>query len=130
MTTKRSLAVLGLFLLAALAGGLARRAPVWMGRQPDGSFLVSSGQRIEGGSIAFAGRPIDLALHPRGEVFAVLNKSEVFLAGAGGVLEGTRVSLGPETSAGFHGLAWSPDGTRLYASTDRGHVQAFTYRST
>ena len=39
-----------------------------MGRQPDGSFLVSSGQRIEGGSIAFTGRPIDLALHPASDV--------------------------------------------------------------
>ena len=39
-------------------------ADVRMGRQPDGSFLVSTGQRIEGGSIAFTGRPIDLAMHP------------------------------------------------------------------
>ena len=43
------------------SAGMARLAPVRMGRQPDGSFLVSSGQRIEGGSIAFTGRPIDLA---------------------------------------------------------------------
>ena len=28
-------------------------------------------------------------------------------------------------SAGFRGLAWSPDGYRLFASTDKGHVQAF-----
>ena len=61
MTTRRSIAVLGLLVLAALVAGMARLTPVRMGRQPDGSFLVSSGQRIEGGSIAFNGRPIDLA---------------------------------------------------------------------
>ena len=91
-----------------------------MGRQPDGSFLVSTGQRVEGGSIAFPGRPIDLALHPRGEFFAILNKTEVFLADARGVRPETIVPLGAGiTAAGFRGLVWSPDGTRLFASTTR-----------
>jgi DNA-binding beta-propeller fold protein YncE len=116
-------------MIAALAVGMRRLTPVWMGRQVDGSFLVSTGQRIEGDSIAFAGRPIDLALHPEGGVFAVLNKSEVFLATAAGVRDGTGVPLGTNTSAGFRGLVWSPDGTQLYASTDQGHVQVFTYKA-
>ena len=47
-----------------LVPGMTRYVGVWMGRQPDGSFLVSTGQRIEAGSIAFTGRPIDLALTP------------------------------------------------------------------
>jgi DNA-binding beta-propeller fold protein YncE len=133
MTATRSSAfvVLGLLVLATMAAGLMRLAPVRMGRQPDGSFLVSSGQRVEGGSIAFAGRPIDLALHPREEIFAVLNKSEVFLATATGARVGHRVALFTregEVSAGFHGLAWSPDGTRLFASTDRGYVHALSYK--
>ncbi len=129
-TRRKAFALLGLLTLAAVAAGLARLTPVRMGRQPDGSFLVSSGQRIEGGSIAFNGRPIDLAVHPRDEVFAVLNKSEVLLFNADGTRAGRRValySLDGETSAGFRGLVWSPDGTRLFASTDRGHVQAFSY---
>ncbi|HKI17596.1 MAG TPA: bifunctional YncE family protein/alkaline phosphatase family protein [Isosphaeraceae bacterium] len=128
ITRSRAFVSLGLLALAALVVGMSRLTPVRMGRQPDGSFLVATGQRIEGGSIAFAGRPIDLALHPREEVFAVLNKSAVFLAAADGVREGTSVSLGEGASAGFHGLIWLPDGTRLYASTDGGHVQAFTYK--
>ena len=53
-----------LVLLVVFSAGMKRWSGVWMGRQPDGSFLVSSGQRIEGGSIAFNGRPIDLAVHP------------------------------------------------------------------
>jgi hypothetical protein len=65
---------LGLALLAAVAPGMTRFAGVWMGRQPDGSFLVSTGQRIEAGSIAFTGRPIDLALHPTKDLFAILNE--------------------------------------------------------
>jgi DNA-binding beta-propeller fold protein YncE len=127
MTINRSRTALGLLAIAALAAGMARLTTVRMGRQPDGSFLVSSGQRVEGGSIAFTGRPIDLARHPRGEVFAVLNKSEVFLATAAGIREGTRVPLGAKVSAGFRGLVWSPDGMRLYASTDQGHIQTFAY---
>ncbi len=124
--------LLSLMALLAVAAGLARFSPVWMGRQSDGSFLVSSGQRIEAGSIAFNGRPIDLAVHPRDQVFAVLNKSEVFLADQTGIRAGTRVSLsslGGTVSAGFRGLVWSPDGSRLFASTDRGHIQIFTYES-
>jgi YVTN family beta-propeller protein len=114
--------------LALFVGGMSRLKPIWMGRQSDGSFVVSTGQRIEGGSIAFTGRPIDLALHPREEVFAILNKSEVFLATAAGVRKGTSVALGKEISAGFRGLVWSPGGTELYASTDQGHVQVFAYK--
>jgi DNA-binding beta-propeller fold protein YncE len=116
--------VFGVLLLAvASAVGMARLSLVWMGRQPDGSFLVSTGQRIEGGSIAFAGRPIDLAMHPSGDLYAVLNKESVFLGTAGGVTKGTIRRLG--SNAGFRGLVWSPDGTRLFASTEAGHVQEF-----
>ena len=124
--------MLSLIALVAVAAGLARLSPVWMGRQSDGSFLVSSGQRIEAGSIAFNGRPIDLAVHPRDQVFAVLNKTQVFLADQTGVRAGTSVSLsslGGRVSAGFRGLVWSPDGSRLFASTDRGHIQMYIYES-
>ncbi|MDB5348802.1 MAG: phosphoesterase [Planctomycetota bacterium] len=124
--TRRKKAVFILGLLVCLAG-LAHRVSVRMGKQPDGSYLVSSGQRIEGGSIAFDGRPIDLAMHPSGRFFAVLNKSRVFLADADGVLKGSTTSLGAD--AGFHGLAWSPDGNRLFASTSIGHLQSFKYEN-
>ena len=104
---KRPMVVcLGLALLVAVAPGMTRFAGVWMGRQPDGSFLVSTGQRIEAGSIAFTGRPIDLALHPTKDLFAVLNKNSVFLATAEGVIQGTEVGarLRAQGSAGWSGL--------------------------
>ncbi len=130
-TTRRRKAALGLVLVAASVAvglGLARRANLRMGRQDDGGFLVSSGQRVEGGAIAFDGRPIDLALHPTGAVYAVLNKSSVFLGTADGVRAGSVVKLANKTNAGFRGLAWSPDGSRLFASTDQGYVQEFRFR--
>jgi hypothetical protein len=104
MTKKQSMAIWGSVVLIILVIGSACLIPVSLGQQPDGSFLVSSRQRIEADSIAFTGRPIDLALHPREDVFAVLNKSEIFLATAEGAKQGTSVALGYETSAGFHGL--------------------------
>jgi DNA-binding beta-propeller fold protein YncE len=113
----------GLAVLLIAAAGMRVGQGVWMGQQPDGSFLVSSGQRIVPGSIAFAGRPIDLALHPTRDVFAVLNKGLVFLAKADGEIPRTITALG--SSAGFRGLAWTPDGRRLLASTEQGHVQTF-----
>jgi len=109
--------------LALVVAGMARQGVVWMGKQPDGGFLVSSGQRVEGGSLAFAGRPIELALHPSGEFFAVLQKDSVFLGTVEGIRTETRIPLG--ASAGFRGLAWTPDGSRLFASTDQGYVQCF-----
>ncbi len=122
------LVCLGLALLVAVAPGMTRFAGVWMGRQPDGSFLVSTGQRIEAGSIAFTGRPIDMALHPTKDLFAILNKDSVLLATAEGVIRGTEVALG--ASAGFRGLVWTPDGEWLAASTERGHIQLFRLSGT
>jgi hypothetical protein len=55
--------------LAFAAGGLTS---VRLGKQADGSFVVSSGQRVEPGAIAFDGRPIDLA---RGRVVEAVSHS-------------------------------------------------------
>jgi len=119
----------GLLLAAlALVGGVsvaARQAMTpHLGPQPDGSFLVSSLQRVEPGSIAFDGRPIDLALHPSGAFVAVLNQSNVFLLSREGVIAGSAAPL--EHGAGFRGALWAPDGKRLYVSVSEGYVQEFT----
>ena len=94
-----------------------------MGRQPDGSFVVSTGQRIESDAKTFTGRPSDLAVHPSGKFYAILGRNRIFLGDAGQVYESAGVSLG--SNAGFHGLIWSADGKMLYASTQKGHVQSF-----
>lgn len=92
-----------------------------MGRQPDGGFIVSTGQRIDSDTRAFTGRPSDLAVHPGGKFYAVMGRNRVFLGDADKVYESAGISLG--SNAGFHGLAWSADGKNLYASTQKGHVQ-------
>jgi sugar lactone lactonase YvrE len=94
-----------------------------LGRQPDGAFLVATGQRIEPGTIAFAGRPMDIALHPGGAFFAVLNQRSVFLATKEGVLPGTL--LPTQAGASYRGCQWSPDGARLFVSLSNGTLQHF-----
>ncbi len=91
-----------------------------MGKQPDGSFMLSSGQRIQPGTLAFDGRPVSIALHPSGRFFAVLGQNAVFLARSSGIMDGTKVAL--DSGAGFNGLAWNADGSQLYASVSNGTI--------
>ena len=92
-----------------------------MGKQPDGTYLVSSGQIVLPGTIAFKGRPSDIAKWPNGEIFAVTEKDQhnhtdyLFLVNPKGVIEGSELQMKHEP--GFHGMVWSPDGTKLYVST-------------
>jgi hypothetical protein len=124
----QKLAVLAAALmLAGLSYAGVQIAVPRLGRQTDGSFLVSTRQRVDAGAIAFDGRPTDIAPHPSGEFFAVLNQKSVMLATREGVIPGASALL--KEGAGFHGLAWSPDGSRLYASVSDGYVQSFDLES-
>lgn len=120
-------------LLAAVLG-IAAVGFTWqatqtrkLGKQSDGTFVVSSGQTIEPGTIAFEGRPVDIALHPNRRTLAVLGQNKVFLATESGVIAGTEVPLG--AGAGSHGLVWTPEGTRLFASVSNGVVQECLYEN-
>ena len=119
------LAVTLAVVAAGLGVGAVKLGTVYLGKQPDGSFIVSSGQRIEPGTIAFSGRPIDLAISPAGDVVAVLHKREVFLINATTreVIADSNRPL--NASAAFRGIAWSPDGSLLVASTDQGFLKLF-----
>jgi DNA-binding beta-propeller fold protein YncE len=114
---------LAALLLGALGVAAARFPIRQMGKQADGGFMVSTGRRIAPGTIAFNGRPVDLALHPGGGFFAVLNQSNVFLATKEGVLADSIAPL--DSGAGYRGAVWSPDGARLYVSLSSGVVQEF-----
>src|SRR5437016_3588346 len=100
--------------VGVLGVAASRMVVLRMGRQPDDGFIVSTGQRIEPGAIAFDGRPVDLALHPSGAFFAVLNQRNVFLATKEGVIAGSAAAL--EHGAGYRGALWTPDGKRLFVS--------------
>ena len=114
--------VAGLFLGSVTVATALINQPR-MGRQPDGGFVVSTGQRVEADAKAFTGRPSDLAVHPGGQFYAVMGRNRVFLGDAQSVYESAGVSLG--SNAGYHGLLWSADGKSLFASTQKGHVQQF-----
>lgn len=96
-----------------------------LGKQPDSSFIVSTEQRVEPGAIAFDGRPNDLALHPSGTIFAVLDQHSVLLGTRAGIIADSSIPL-PSESA-YHGLLWSSDGTRLFASTAGGTIQELLF---
>jgi DNA-binding beta-propeller fold protein YncE len=116
-------ALLGLpAVLVGLAAVPASRM-VRVGPQSDGGFVVATGQRIEPGTIAFSGRPIDLALHPSGAFYAVLNQRSVFLADNKTVMDGSQTAT--VAGASFRGCLWSPDGARLFVSLSNGLVQHF-----
>jgi DNA-binding beta-propeller fold protein YncE len=105
------------------------KAPtVKLGKQPDGSFMVASGQRVGAEAHAFTGRPIDLALHPAGKLHAILGKGFVLLGNADKVDPASSVRLGSK-GAGLRGLIWSRDGKTLFASTEAGHVQLFKFEN-
>ena len=91
-----------------------------LGKQADGGFIVSTLQRIEPGSIAFPGRPIDMAMSPDSATLAVLVHRRVLIISRRrhGVMG---VSL--NEGAGFRGIAWHPGGKRLFVSTATGTVQ-------
>ena len=89
-----------------------------VGKQPDGSYIVSTLQRIEPGSFNFPGRPVDMALSPDGKTLAVLDHRRVLL-----VTRSRTVTIGLPDGAGFRGVCWHPTGEKLYVSTASGIIQ-------
>jgi DNA-binding beta-propeller fold protein YncE len=94
-----------------------------LGVQPDGSFLVSSGQRVEliGKTVRLEGaRPKDLAFSPDHSLVAILCHSQLFVADSTGAIWAQKgISPGPL------GVAWSPDGKKIYASLNTGRIGVF-----
>jgi DNA-binding beta-propeller fold protein YncE len=121
---KRPFMILWMVLLAVagLASAHRQRIDLRVGKQGDGSYIVSTEQRIQPGALAFNGRPIDMALHPTIPLIAVLNQNSVMLLSPrGGVIPGSTVML--RRGAGFRGAIWTPDGTRLFVSLSDGWIQ-------
>jgi YVTN family beta-propeller protein len=113
--------VLAIVFLSVAAAAFFAVPRLIVGRQKDGTYIVATGQRIEPGTIAFGGRPIDLALHPSGAFAAVVNQKSAFLVDRTSVLPGSEVGL--DNGASLRGCAWTPDGTRFFVSVSSGYVQ-------
>src|SRR5262245_2252433 len=100
------------------------RAARLLGRQPGGETLVPTGQvvRAVGEEVTFPGRPVDAALSPDGKTLAVFNSTGVLLMDVDPPRLRQTVPA-PQGGFSFAGIAWSPDGRRLFASAVQGSIQ-------
>lgn len=107
-------------LLALNPSAPAKTPPKLVGRQGDGSVLVTTNQMVTPlglvKELPFE-RPKDLAVSPDGSLVAVLTTSKVNLFKPDGALV---AALG--IKPGPLGLAWHPDGKTLFASGTDGMV--------
>ena len=106
-------------LLGTALGWTAETSPtVWPGHQPDGSVLLPNQWSIKpvGSQVKVGDFPVNLALHPDGLHAAVLHsgygRHEIRILD----LSTRQVLAQLPLDESFYGLAWSPDGTQLYAS--------------
>ncbi len=96
-----------------------------LGQQPDGSFLVSTGQRIEllGDVTRLEGaRPKDTAVSPDGKSIAILAHSRLVVCDST-----AKVLAQRNLAAGPLGVAWSPDGKTIYCSISTGKIGEFLW---
>src|SRR5580693_82428 len=110
---------LGIAFMTACAAILSSQ-PSWreqVGRQPDGSFVVSSGWRVQpaGKQIPLDTLPMSMALSKDGKFLLVLNGGyrppSIIVLSASDMHEVSRVPL----KDAWLGLAVSPDGKHVYA---------------
>ncbi len=96
-----------------------------VGPQANGRIIVPTNQVLTpaGRQVIVGGRPTDVALSPNGRWLAVLNLREVQLVN---VESGDIVSSAPNKSESFKGIAFAPDGKRLYASTVGAAIGVFS----
>jgi DNA-binding beta-propeller fold protein YncE len=110
-------------LSGAVLAGMALVAGPKLGRQTDGAYLVSTGQRVQllGSTTLIQGsRPKDMAMSPDRRQVALLTHQRLLVTD----LDGRTVAETPIT-AGPLGVAWSPDGRRVYASLGSGKIGVF-----
>ena len=120
--------VAGHGLLAAVIGAAPAILP---GLQPDGAVLLPNqwSLRPAGRQLVVGDFPINVALHPGGVYAAVLHSGygqhEVRILDVPASRTVATVALADS----FYGLAWSPDGRRLYVSGGGAEViHAFDFR--
>src|ERR1700691_44271 len=119
----------------AICAALLSSQPSWreqVGRQPDGSFMVSSGWRIQpaGKQVPLDTLPMSMALSKDGKFLLVLNGGyrppSIIVLSAADMHEVSRVPL----KDAWLGLAVSPDGKHVYAGGgSRATVFEFTIDS-
>jgi YVTN family beta-propeller protein len=89
---------------------------------PTNQVLSPIGRQVE-----YAGRPTDLALSPDGRWLAVLDFQQVLIVDP---VAGKIVSQARHADGSYAGLAFTPDGRRLYASSFTGSIGVFDVSET
>ncbi|MEI6074895.1 MAG: bifunctional YncE family protein/alkaline phosphatase family protein [Verrucomicrobiota bacterium] len=109
----------------------AEGASLWPGRQADGSMLLPNqwSLRPAGSSIELGDFPVNIALSPDGRFAAVLHcgysQHEVIIVN---LAEG-KVASRANLTESFYGVAFSPDGRKLYCSGASSEViHAFAFK--
>ncbi len=119
-----------LVAVAVLVGPYARakqNSVLHVGKQVDDSYIVSTQQHIDGGAISVDARPVDMAYRPGGGYLAILLQHSVVLSTKEGIVHSSLAWL--RHGAGFRGIAWNPDGNRLYVSVSDGYVQELSLQN-
>jgi DNA-binding beta-propeller fold protein YncE len=107
-----------------------KSAPEFPGPQPDGAVLLPNQWylRPAGKQVLVGDFPVNIALHPGGKFAAVLHcgygQHEILILDIGSGKVASRLNI----NEAFYGIAFSPDGSRLFcsASSDEGiHVFKF-----
>jgi YVTN family beta-propeller protein len=95
-----------------------------VGPTDDGGWIMPSGHKVRsaGQTIAFPGRPVNLALSKNGEVLYVKDNKTIRVIGTEDFKIRQELPFPMKEGASMHGLALSHDGKRLYATTAQRHL--------
>jgi hypothetical protein len=125
----------GVFAIAETPAGTtpaaARPKAAIPGPQPDGSVLLPNQWHLRpaGKQTLVGDFPVNIALHPGGKFAAILHcgygQHEIQILDVGSGKVASRVSI----NEAFYGIAFSPDGTRLFCSGSSDEVlHAFKFK--
>ena len=95
-----------------------------VGPTEDGGWIMPTGQKVRsaGQTIAFPGRPINLALSKDGSVLYIKDNKKIRVIGTEDFKIRQALPFPMKEGASMHGLALSHDGKRLYATTAQTHL--------
>ena len=107
-------------LVALVTGSATSGAVTLIGKQGDGWFLIPTNQKIRsaGDVTLLDQRPVDMALRPDGTQLAVMTTNLTYLLDPA---TGQVTQQFDKQDRNVAGIAYSPDGTRLYYAKGKDH---------